>query len=252
MPPPQQAYGAPPAFPPQQYGMPGGPPPEPGFTGAQPVDGGTGARFASLNGRKKALLIGINYTGTNAALRGCINDVVRMKEFLKANGFVEAPNTMVVLTDDKTDNRQRPTKRNMLAAMKWLVQGAVTGDSLFLHYSGHGGQTQDTSGDEDDGYDETIFPVDYNQAGQIVDDELHDILVRGLAPGVRLTVIFDSCHSGTALDLPVVYDAGGRTQTQGPAKPMSSIGGLANSFFGGNTLSMGRAVLQGINLYQKK
>ncbi len=26
---------------------------------------------------------------------------------------------------------------------------------------------------------------------------------------MRLTVIFDSCHSGTALDLPYVYDSGG-------------------------------------------
>lgn len=29
--------------------------------------------------------------------------------------------------------------------------------------------------------------------------------MRPLRPGVRLTAIFDSCHSGTALDLPYVY-----------------------------------------------
>jgi len=245
-------YGAPPS-----YGNAGPQrPPEPGFVNTGPVNSGQGHTFAKLNGRKKALLIGINYTGTNAALRGCINDVVRMREFLKANGFVDSPNTMVVLTDDQQENRKRPTRRNMIAAMQWLVQGAVSGDSLFLHYSGHGGQTPDKNGDEDDGYDETIFPVDYNQAGQIIDDELHDILVKPLAPGVRLTVVFDSCHSGTALDLPVVYDAGGRTsqhQTQA-AVPMSNIPGLssfANAFFGGNSLSVGRAIMDGINQYSK-
>ena len=37
--------------------------------------------------------------------------------------------------------------------------------------SGHGGQTKDTDGDEDDGFDEVIYPVDYKQAGHIVDDE---------------------------------------------------------------------------------
>jgi len=219
-----------------------------------PVNSGQGHTFAQLNGRKKALLIGINYTGTNAALRGCINDVIRMREFLKANGFVDSPNTMVVLTDDQQENRHRPTKRNMIAAMQWLVQGAVSGDSLFLHYSGHGGQTPDTNGDEDDGYDETIFPVDYNQAGQIIDDDLHAILVKSLPPGARLTVIFDSCHSGTALDLPVVYDAGGRQSAQPKPQPMNSIPGLAgfaNAFFGGNSLSVGRAIMDGINQYSK-
>jgi hypothetical protein len=33
-------------------------------------------------GRKRALLIGINYTGTSSALRGCINDVKNLKQFL--------------------------------------------------------------------------------------------------------------------------------------------------------------------------
>ena len=37
--------------------------------------------------------------------------------------------------------------------------------------SGHGGQTPDLDGDEDDGYDEVIYPVDFKQAGHIVDDD---------------------------------------------------------------------------------
>jgi hypothetical protein len=54
--------------------------------------------------------------------------------------------------------------------MRWLVQGAQPNDSLFFHFSGHGGQTEDLDGDEDDGLDETIYPVDFKQAGMIVDD----------------------------------------------------------------------------------
>lgn len=42
----------------------------------------------------------------------------------------------------------------------------IVGDS-----SGHGGQTPDLDGDEDDGYDEVIYPLDFKQAGHIVDDE---------------------------------------------------------------------------------
>src|SRR6478609_10988414 len=78
-----------------------------------------------------------------------------------------------------------------------------------LTVAGHGGQTKDLDGDEDDGYDEVIYPVDFRQNGHIVDDEMHRIMVRPLQAGVRLTAIFDSCHSGTALDLPYIYSTQG-------------------------------------------
>lgn len=84
---------------------------------------------------------------------------------------------------------------------------------FFFHFSGHGGRVKDIHGDEDDGYDETIYPVDFatfeGESGQIVDDTIHDLLVRPLCEGCRLTCIFDSCHSGTALDLPFVYSTKG-------------------------------------------
>ena len=35
-------------------------------------------------------------------------------------------------------------------------------------------------------------------------------MVRPLPPGCRLTAIFDSCHSATALDLPYVYSTEGK------------------------------------------
>ena len=77
----------------------------------------------------------------------------------------------------------------------------------FFHYSGHGGQQEDETGMEEDGLDETILPVDFQTSGQITDDTIHDILVRPLPAGVRMTAIFDSCHSQTAMDLPYVYHA---------------------------------------------
>jgi len=40
-----------------------------------------------INGNKKALLIGINYTGTKNELYGCINDVESVKERITSNGF---------------------------------------------------------------------------------------------------------------------------------------------------------------------
>ncbi len=152
---------------------------------------------------------------------------------------------MVILTDDSQDPMSQPTKNNMLRAMNWLVTGAQPNDSLFFHYSGHGGQTQDLDGDEEDGNDETIYPVDFLQVGHIVDDQLHQIMVSPLPPGARLTCIFDSCHSGSALDLPYLYSTQGVLKEPNLAKEAgegllgilgaaarSDIGGVANHVMG--------------------
>lgn len=87
-------------------------------------------------------------------------------------------------------------------ALYWLVQGCRPGDSLVFHYSGHGSQQRNYTGDEVDGYDETLCPLDYETQGMIVDDEINVTIVRPLPAGVKLHAIIDACHSGTVLDLP--------------------------------------------------
>ncbi|AOA61786.1 Ca2+-dependent cysteine protease [Komagataella phaffii CBS 7435] len=161
---------------------------------------------SDCTGRKKALLVGINYFGTSSALNGCINDVQNMKAYL-INYHGYKAEDMVILTDDQRDIVSIPNKRNMIAAMQWLVSDARPNDSLVFHYSGHGGRTEDLNGDEVDGFDDVIYPLDFKTAGHIVDDDLHDILVKPLPMGCRLTAIFDSCHSGTCLDIPFTYRA---------------------------------------------
>ncbi|KAL2756252.1 hypothetical protein ACRALDRAFT_1042633 [Sodiomyces alcalophilus JCM 7366] len=167
-----------------------------------------GFQYSNCTGKRKALLIGINYFGQDGELRGCLNDVKNISAFLSER-YGYKKEDMVILTDDQENPVGQPTRNNILRAMHWLVQGAQPNDSLFFHFSGHGGYTEDEDGDEDDGMDEVIYPVDFKEAGHIVDDEMHAIMVKPLQPGVRLTAIFDSCHSGTALDLPYVYSTKG-------------------------------------------
>jgi len=184
-------------------------------------------------GKKKSLLIGINYVGQESELKGCINDVHNVREFLvKCVGFPEDGASMTVLTEE---DQAKPTKANMTAAFQWLVSGTTPGDSLFLHYSGHGSRVQDPQGDREDGMEDTIVPVDYKTAGQIDSDTLHHILVDGLPKGVRLTCIFDCCHSGTALELPYTY----RTDEQGNVKRFNLLGE------GKHLLSSGMHLLHG-------
>ncbi|KJX93388.1 metacaspase like protein [Zymoseptoria brevis] len=238
-PPPPQHYGAPPPQqfqqqrPPQGYNRPP-PPPQSQQNFGHGAPSGYTFQYSACTGRRKALLIGINYFGQKGQLRGCINDVKNMSEYLNGH-FGYKREDMVTLTDDQQNPMSQPTKANILRAMSWLVKDARPNDSLFFHYSGHGGQTKDLDGDEEDGYDEVIYPVDFRQVGHIVDDEMHRIMVNPLQPGVRLTAIFDSCHSGSALDLPYIYSTQGVLKEPNLAKEAGQgLLGIVSSYARGD------------------
>ncbi|KAH3681573.1 hypothetical protein WICPIJ_007447 [Wickerhamomyces pijperi] len=189
------------------YTRPTGPPP-PSSVQSYGPNNSMNFQYSQCSGKKKALLIGINYIGTSNQLRGCINDAHAMKAFLiDRYGYKEED--MVVLTDDQRQMVKVPTRENILRACQWLVSDAAPNDSLVFHYSGHGGLEADPTGEEESGFNSCIYPVDFQAAGSIIDDTLHDLLVRPLPQGARLTALFDSCHSGTALDLPYVYSTKG-------------------------------------------
>jgi hypothetical protein len=60
---------------------------------------------------------------------------------------------------------------------------------------------------QEDGFDETLIPLDFKTEGQIVDDDLLDMLIKPLKAGVHTTVLVDCCHAGTVFDLPYVFGA---------------------------------------------
>eukprot|EP00591_Stephanopyxis_turris_P006716 CAMPEP_0195515316 /NCGR_PEP_ID=MMETSP0794_2-20130614/6426_1 /TAXON_ID=515487 /ORGANISM="Stephanopyxis turris, Strain CCMP 815" /LENGTH=313 /DNA_ID=CAMNT_0040643719 /DNA_START=44 /DNA_END=985 /DNA_ORIENTATION=- len=162
----------------------------------------------NCTGTKRAVLIGINYTGQRGELSGCHNDVHNIKGYLEeVHGFDRE--NMTVLLDD--GEHYDPTKKNIMNALKNLVNKTKSGDAVFVHYSGHGGSVPDKNGDEEDGMDETLIPVDYQTAGQIIDDDLYSSLVCGMPAGVTMTCLMDCCHSGTVMDLPYTFIADGKT-----------------------------------------
>ncbi len=142
----------------------------------------------------KALLVGLNaYPNPSNSLRGCLNDVLQMSRVLQEGFGFDDPRQIRVLTD------QRATTAAIKDRLHWLLDGAVAGDVLVFHYSGHGAQVRDRHGDElDDDLDEIICPYDLDWDDPFTDDDLHDCL-RSLTAGVNLTVVLDCCHSGTGL-----------------------------------------------------
>jgi hypothetical protein len=152
-------------------------------------------KHITINGNKKALLIGINYIDTPNELNGCINDVNCIQERISQIGF----NDITILTDYTSF---KPTKTNILDTLTNLLANAQAGDYLFFAYSGHGNYILDRNGDETTGYDQTIVPLDFNM---IIDDELKSIIQNKLKPNVTLFAMFDSCYSGSVLDLKYQY-----------------------------------------------
>ena len=178
--------------------QPAGPP------AAAPASPATPASPASpgRKGKTRALFIGINYVGTENQLSGCVNDVRNIK------GLLEHIQTDLSDSRFLVDDPQfpgcfgKPTRKNIEQAVLWLADGAQPGDNLFFHYSGHGSQLPDDNGDEDDGFDETLVPLDFNASGMIRDDWIFKSLCASLPAGCRLTAVTDCCHSGSILDLP--------------------------------------------------
>ena len=136
-----------------------------------------------------SLHIGLNtvnpadYSGWSGPLDACEFDANDLATLAKAQGI--APT--VLLTS-------AATRAKTLAAIRAAAKRLKSGDFFLLSYSGHGGQVDDLSGEEQDKLDETWCLFD----GQLIDDELYLELGR-FAKGVRVLVLSDSCHSGSVV-----------------------------------------------------
>lgn len=139
-------------------------------------------------GSKKAVLIGLNYTGTTAALKGCINDATRMKETLEKKYLYQ---NVTIFTDQNLSE-----DNNILEILEKLVTSDEK--TLFFQYSGHGMQIQDNNGDEADGKDEALYSV----CDTIVRDDDINERIRKVKKDVTMIIVVDACHSGTVVDLP--------------------------------------------------
>jgi len=187
--------------------------------------------YPKIRGKKRALLVGVSYTGAAHELKGTVNDVAEMRRllvdkfgfpsgcileltgnqnlilfladfFLRGEVIIRLYYCNCVVAEKERDPSRVPTRENLLLAMRWLTEGCAAGDSLVFLFCGHGVQEVDLKDDEVDGYNEALCPADFEQSGVILDDEINETVVRPLGRGVKLHAIMDTCHSGTILDLP--------------------------------------------------
>lgn len=152
--------------------------------------------------KTKAVLFGVNYCDTESELKGPVNDIENMKLFLKSINF----DNICTYTDAVSGCRDDVTGKGILKILNNLVTESYKDelDIIFLYWSGHGTSIECNDGDEDDGQDECICPVDYDTNGLITDDMLSDI-IHMINHKTKVIFVCDSCHSGTILDLKYHY-----------------------------------------------
>ncbi|CDO71029.1 hypothetical protein BN946_scf184844.g33 [Trametes cinnabarina] len=143
---------------------------------------------------KKALLIGINYSDAPEmpdSFRVLLHprqDAKDFGELLIAKYDYVRENVVFLLDEEEGDPRFAPTRDNILREIRRLVHGARSGDHFMFYY---------------------LIPIDHWQYTEgmpfkkrmILDNKLRKLLVDALPVGANLIAIFDSCHSGTLLDL---------------------------------------------------
>jgi uncharacterized caspase-like protein len=151
---------------------------------------------AADKANKWVLLVGIDdyKAGHISDLRGCVNDVMLMRDILVGKFNVPTGNIKILI------NEQATRKAIINAIKTHLINNSKANDIVILHFSGHGSQMEDSSGDENDGLEETLVPHDSRTAGvyDINDDEINGLLNQLTEKTKNVTFIFDSCHSGDA------------------------------------------------------
>lgn len=138
--------------------------------------------------KKRALIVGINYTGTGSALKGCLNDAEHMQTLLASRGFTEIKSVL----------EKEATTAGIIAGLNWLIADTKPGDVIVFHYSGHGSQLPSST--EADGFEEIICPIDLNWTDKVITDNTLRQIFDKVPNGVNTTLVLDCCHSGTMLD----------------------------------------------------
>jgi metacaspase-1 len=161
--------------------------------------------------KSRALLVGINDYRHHGDLRGCLNDVENIKRLLLSRFEFKENDIDATLLDAAA------IRKSLRDKLQWLSKDATTGDRLVFFYAGHGAQIRALDdGDEEEDLDEIFCmhdmsadPGSWSDKTYIRDNELQK-WIRQLPKGIHLTVITDSCHSGTATRMVQVTKADGR------------------------------------------
>lgn len=160
--------------------------------------------FSANGQQRRALVIGLGeYEHPGWSKIHGDNDVPLIADMLRNCGY-ESIATLI---------NAQATKQEIIAQFRRLTKQSKSGDTAYVHFSGHGQLMTDINGDEADGYDEAWIPYDaqpeyspqYHGQNHLIDDEIAALLQelrRAVGPEGQIIVVVDACHSGDSTRLP--------------------------------------------------
>lgn len=155
---------------------------------------------------KFALLVGISqYKNNNQKkIDGCVNNVDLLAQTLKENyGFKNNEVDATLINEKATKKAIIEKFRTFLVANAREAKRNGKEAVIVYYFCGHGSQTPNQKDDvedkEDDGKDETFVAYDSRVDDyDILDDEMDDLKWELRQETSNTTLIFESCHSGSA------------------------------------------------------
>lgn len=173
--------------------------------------------------QKLALLVGVQHykskSGRFTPLRGPVNDVADIEQVLTTRFGFEQRGIKQLLNEQATHHAI------IAAFQRHLIAKADNNSAVLFYFSGHGSQMKNTDGTEPDGWDETICPYDSGEGDifDISDKEIAGLLQQLLKKTSNVTLIFDSCHSGSATRGAAVSRSAPRDERTPPPAPAYAV-----------------------------
>ena len=150
--------------------------------------------------RKWVLLIGINFYLNDKCLKGCSRDVQAFEEYF---GKVIGPNEIDIVTltataspdprSPRESQEQLPTYKNVTDCLTRILKFSRSGDSVYVHYSGHGTRNPHTRA-------LALVLFDHATGSRLLYGQLiATLLERMTEKGLFITLVLDCCFSGSNL-----------------------------------------------------
>lgn len=157
---------------------------------------------------------GANYYGTSNELLTCNNDVRAVHTFWKQSiANPTGKQAEFILSDEPgTRSEAKPTRQNWLTTIARVQQLAHEQDQaggcteVLYMSSSHGFFQKSSNPDELDGTSECFVTAEGSQTGLVWDYEIAQQFLQPLPASVHVLAIFDSCNSGSVMNLPWMYN----------------------------------------------
>eukprot|EP00929_Paragymnodinium_shiwhaense_P003202 TRINITY_DN103632_c0_g1_i1.p1 TRINITY_DN103632_c0_g1~~TRINITY_DN103632_c0_g1_i1.p1 ORF type:complete len:320 (+),score=83.29 TRINITY_DN103632_c0_g1_i1:49-1008(+) len=166
---------------------------------------GNGGEMVMLNGRVVCVVAAFNYEGYGALEKSGCTKLTSVMDGIRFGDLARSSGAQVEEYYDCAPAGSRclgfPLKDRILQRIEDHAHALGPRDVFIFFYAGHGTQTADADGDEDDGLDEDLCFVKPDGSSDFLKDDEVAMLLQNFNPETHILFVTDCCHGGTICDL---------------------------------------------------